>query len=84
MPTEMFERITTQIIANLEIQPKLVAFDGSGFTSTYSDKHYSKIHSHDVKNFNKCHIAIDVDSRKILYSQAVKGHRHDVNLQLHQ
>ena len=78
MPTDMFERITTQIISHLEIRPKLVALDGSGFTSDYADKYYSKIRSHDVKNFTKCHIAIDVDSRMILYSQAVKGPRHDV------
>ena len=78
MPTDMFERITTQIISHLEIRPKLVALDGSGFTSDYADKYYSKIRSHDVKNFTKCHIAIDVDSRIILYSQAVKGPRHDV------
>ena len=30
-----------------------------------------------MKNFTKCHIAVDVDSRIILYSQAVKGPRHD-------
>ena len=73
----MFERITTQIIAHLKIQPKLIAPDSSGFTYNYADKYYSKIHSHYVKNFTKCHIAIDVDSRIILYSQAVKGPRHD-------
>ena len=78
MPTDMFERITTQIISHLEIRPKLVALDGSRFTSDYADKYCSKIRSHDVKNFTKCHIAIDVDSRIILYSQAVKGPRHDV------
>lgn len=77
MPTDMFERITKQIIVHLKIQPELVALDGSGFTSDYADKYYSKIRSHDVKNFTKCHIAVDVDSRIILYSQAVKGPRHD-------
>ena len=51
---------------------------GSGFISDYADKYYSKICSHDVKNFTKCHIAIDVDSRIILYSQAVKWYKHDV------
>ena len=78
MPTDMFERITKQIIAHFKIQPELVALDGSGFSSDYADKYYSKIRSHDVKNHTKCHIAIDVDSRIILYSQAVKGPRHDV------
>ena len=74
----MFERITTQIIAHLEIRPKLVALDGSGFTNDYADKYYSKIRSHDLKNFIKCPIAIDADSRIILYAQTVKGSRHDV------
>lgn len=69
MPTGMFERITKQIIMHLKIQPKLIALDGSGFTSDYADKYYSKIRSHDVKNFTKCHIAVDVDSRIIFYSQ---------------
>ena len=73
----MFERLTNQIIAHLKIQLELIALDGSGFTSDYADKYYSKIRSHDVKNFTKCHIAIDVDSRIILYSQAVKESRHD-------
>ena len=41
-------------------------------------KYYSKIHSQDVKNFIKCHIAVDADSRIIICSQAVKGPRHDV------
>jgi transposase len=77
MPTNLFEQITKQIIVHLEIQPESVALDGSGFTSDYADKYYSKIRSHDVKNFTKCHIAVDVDSRIILYSQAVKGPRHD-------
>lgn len=72
MSTDMFERITKQIIAHLKIQPELVALDGSGFTSDYADKYYSKIRSQDLKNFTKCHIAVDVDSRIILYSQAVK------------
>ena len=77
MPTNMIERITNQIIAYLKIQPELIALDGSGFTNDYADKYYSKIRSYDVKNFTKCHIAIDVDSIIILYSQAVKGPRHD-------
>ena len=77
MPTNLFEQITKQIIVHLEIQPESVALDGSGFTSDYADKYYSKIRSHDVKNFTKCHIAVVVDSRIKLYSQAVKGPRHD-------
>ena len=33
---------------------------------------------HDVKNFPKCHITIDVDSRMILYLQAVNGQIHNI------
>ena len=73
----MFKRITNQIITHLKIHPKLIALDSSRITNYYADKYYSKIRSHNVKNFTKCHIAIDVDSRIILYSQAVKGQKHD-------
>ena len=31
MPTDMFERITEQIIRHLRIKPKLIALDGTGF-----------------------------------------------------
>lgn len=72
MPTDMFERITNQIINNLNIKPKIVALDGSGFTSDNAEKYHSKIRDKERKNFTKCHIAIDVDTRLILYSQAVK------------
>ena len=34
MPTDMFERITNQIINNLNIKPKTVALGGSGFLVT--------------------------------------------------
>ena len=78
MPTDMFERITNQIINNLNIKPKTVALDESGFTSDNADKYYSKIRDKERKNFTKCHIAIDVDTRLILYSQALKGPKHDI------
>ena len=60
MPTDMFERITNQIINNLNIKPKIVALDGSGFTSDNADKYYSKIRDKERKNFTKCHIAIGI------------------------
>ena len=82
MPTDMFERITKQIIDNLGIEPKLIALDDSGFTSDYADKYYSKIRNHDVKGYTKCHIAVDVDSGIILYSQAVKGPKHDTKFEI--
>ena len=77
MPTDMFERITNQIINNLNIKLKIVALDGSGFTSDNANKYYSKIRGKERKNIIKYHIAIDVDTGLILYSQAVKGPRHD-------
>lgn len=73
----MFERITNQLIGNLEIEPKIIALDGSGFSSDYADKYYLKIRGYNVKHFTKSHIAIDIESRMILYSQAVRGPRHD-------
>ena len=77
MPTDMFERIRNQIINNLNIKPKTVVLYGSGFTSDDADKYYSKIGDKERKNFPKCHIAIDVNTRLILCSQAVNGPRHD-------
>ena len=77
MPTNMFEKITTIIVTNLKIKPKLIALDGSGFTSDNADKYYSKIRGNERKHYTKSHIAIDVDTKIILYSQAVKGPRHD-------
>ena len=43
MPTNMIERITTPIISDLMIEPKLITLDGSGFISDSADKYYSKI-----------------------------------------
>ena len=77
MPTDMFERITEQIIRHLRIKPKLIALDGTGFTNDYADKYYAQIRGKERKSFTKCHVVVDVDSRIILYSQATKGPRHD-------
>ena len=71
------KQITNQLIGNLEIEPKIIALDGSGFSSDYADKYYLKIRGYNVKHFTKSHIAIDIESRMILYSQAVRGPRHD-------
>ena len=78
MPTNMFERITNQLMGNLKIEPKIIALDGSEFSSDYADKYYLKIRRYNVKYFTKIHIAIDVESRIILYSQAVRGPKHDI------
>ena len=40
MPTNIFEKITTLILNNLEIKVKYVALDGTGFTSDNADKAY--------------------------------------------
>ena len=77
MPTNMFEKITTLILNNLEIKVKYVALDGTGFSSGNADKYYAKIRNNERKHYTKSHIAIDVDSRLILYSQAVRGPKHD-------
>jgi len=43
MPTIMFEKITKQLIENLNIKLQIMALDGSGFISDYADKYYLKI-----------------------------------------
>ena len=73
----MFERISSLIIAELEIKNGIIALDGRGFTCNSAYKYYSKIRGNERKHFTKSHIAIDVDTKIILYSQAVKGPRHD-------
>lgn len=73
MPTNMFEKITNHLIENLNIKPQIIALDGSEFSSDYADKYYLKIRGYNVKHYTKYHIAIDVESRMILYSQAVSG-----------
>jgi len=50
---------------------------GGGFSSDCTDKYYLKIRGYNVKHFTKSHIAIDIESRLVLYSQAVRGFRHD-------
>ena len=67
MPTDMFERITNQIINNLNIKPKTVELDGCGFTGDNADKYYSKIMDKERKNFTKCNIAIAIDTRLIFH-----------------
>ena len=48
MPTNMFERITEQIIQHLEIKPTKVALDGTGFTNDYADKYYAQIRDYEI------------------------------------
>lgn len=60
MPTNMFEKITTLIVNNLEIKVKYVALDGTGFSSDNADKYYVKIlnnerkHLHQITHCNRC------------------------------
>ena len=54
-----------------------MAPDGTGFSSDNADKYYAKIRNNERKHYTKSHIAIDVDSRLILYSQTVRGAKHD-------
>ena len=76
----MFERIIDQLMGNLKIEPKIIALNRSRFSSDYADKDYLKIRGYNVKYFTKYHIAIDVESRMILYPQAVRGPRHDTKI----
>ena len=46
-------------------------------SSVNADKYYAQIRGKERKSFTKCHVAVDVDSRIILYSQATKGPKHD-------
>ena len=78
LPTSILQELNKQILLNHEINGEIIALDGSGFTSDNADKYYSKIRDKERKNFTKCHIAIDVDTRLILYSQALKGPKHDI------
>ena len=77
MPTNMFERITEQIIQHLEIKPTTAALDDTGFTNDYADKYYAQIKGKERKSYTKCHIAVDIDTKIILYSQALKCPKHD-------
>lgn len=54
-----------------------MAPDGTGFTSDNADKYYVKILNNERNTYTKSHIAIDVDSRLILYSQAARRPKHD-------
>lgn len=60
MPTNMFEKITTLILNNLEIKVKYVALDDTGFSSDNADKYYAKIrnnerkHLHQITHCNRC------------------------------
>ena len=73
----MFERITTLIISDLMIKPKLIALDGSGFTNDYADKYYAIIRRKERKSYVKNHISIDVEIRLILHFAAQRGPRFD-------
>ena len=67
-----------EFIINLFIEEsKIIAFDGSGFTSDNADKYYAKIRKKERKSYTKCHISIDTKSLLILDFQAQKGPRHD-------
>ena len=50
MPTNMFKKITTLILNNLEIKVKYMALDGTGFSSDNTDKYYTKIRNNKQKH----------------------------------
>ena len=78
MPTKIFKYITQAIIEKLRLKPKIIAMDGSGFSSSHADKYYASIIRNNYSHYTKCHITIDVESRIILYTQAIKGPRNDM------
>ena len=73
----MFERISSLIIAELEIKNGIIALDGSGFTNDYANKYYAIIRRKERKSYVKNHISIDVESRLILHFAAQRGPRFD-------
>ena len=77
MPSDMFEKITKKITAELEINPETIMLDGSGFSSDFADQYYATIRGNCRKKYTKGHIAVDLDSRLILHGQALNGARHD-------
>lgn len=78
MPTKIFKHITQAIINKLDLNPKIIIMDGSGFVSSHADKYYTSIIGNDYSHYTKCHITIDATSRIILHTQAIKGPRHDM------
>lgn len=50
--------------------------DSSGFSSSHVDKYYVIIIRNKTSHYTTCHINIDIESRIILYTQAIKGHRN--------
>lgn len=82
MPTKIFKYITQAIIEKLNLKPKIIAMDGSGFTSSHADKYYAKIIGNDYSHYTKCHITIDTVSRIVLHFQAIKGPRHDMKFSI--
>lgn len=71
----MFERISSLIIAELEIKNGIIALDGRGFTCNSAYKYYSKIRGNKGKHYIKCHITLDTETKIVLHSQAVKSLR---------
>lgn len=78
MPTKIFNYITQAIIEKLKLKPKIIAMDGTGFVSSHADKYYASVIRNNYSHYTKCHITIDIESRIILHTQAVKGPRHDL------
>ena len=77
MPTDVLNKINQIILIENEINPEIIALDGSGFTNDHADKYYAQIRKKERKSYIKNHIAIDVKSRLILNYQTQKGPIYD-------
>lgn len=69
------------ILIPLKIQSESVTLDGDRFIRD-TQINIIQIHVDALKNFTKCHIAVNVDSRIILYSQAVKRPRPNIKFSI--
>lgn len=75
--TSILQELNKQILKNNQIDGKIIALDGSGFTNDYADKYYAIIRRKERKSYVKNHISIDVESRLILHFAAQRGPRFD-------
>ncbi len=52
LPTSVLKEINKLILIESEIEPEIIALDGTGFTSDYADKYYAKIRKKERKGLH--------------------------------
>jgi hypothetical protein len=77
LPSKQIKKINQLILSLNDINPDIIALDGSSFTNDYADKYYAKIRQKERKSYIKNHLAIDVKTRLILYYQTSRGPKYD-------